>query len=101
MDRERGKTGTYQWNSDFSLWKGTVIPAVLDTGINTDLPRQVIATVTENIYSSNNGNYILIPQGSRVFLPITILLSLTGRTAFKLFGTRLFVLTDLKSISEA
>ena len=67
MDKERGKAGTYQWNSDFSLWKGTVIPAVLDTGINTDLPGQVIATVTENVYSSNNGNYILIPQGSRLF----------------------------------
>lgn len=67
LDKERGKTGTYQWNSDFSLWKGTVIPAVLDTGINTDLPGQVIATVTQNVYSSNNGNYILIPQGSRLF----------------------------------
>ena len=67
LDKERGKTGTYQWNSDFSLWKGTVIPAVLDTGINTDLPGVVIATVTENVYSSNNGNYILIPQGSKLF----------------------------------
>ena len=67
LDKERGKTGTYQWNSDFSLWKGTVIPAVLDTGIDTDLPGVVIATVTENVYSSNNGNYILIPQGSRLF----------------------------------
>ena len=67
LDKERGKTGTYQWNSEFSLWKGTVIPAVLDSGINTDLPGQVIATVTQNIYSSNNGNYILIPQGSKLF----------------------------------
>ncbi len=67
LDKDRGQTGTYQWNSDFSLWKGTVIPAVLDTGINTDLPGQVIATVTQNIYSSNNGKYILIPQGSRLF----------------------------------
>ena len=40
---------------------------MLDTGINTDLPGQVIATVTQNIYSSNNGKYILIPQGSRLF----------------------------------
>lgn len=67
MEKSRGAAGAYQWNSDFSLWKGTVIPAVLDTGINTNLPGQVIATVTENVFSSNNGNYILIPQGSRLF----------------------------------
>lgn len=67
LEKNRGTAGAYQWNSDFSLWKGTVISAVLDTGINTNLPGEVIATVTENIYSSNNGNYILIPQGSRLY----------------------------------
>lgn len=64
MNKERGNGGQYQWNSDFTLWKGTVIPAVLDTGINTDLPGMLKATVTTNVYSSNNGKYILVPQGS-------------------------------------
>ncbi len=64
MNKNAGNGGNYQWNSEFSLWKGTVIPAVLDTGINTDLPGSLKATVTTNIYSSNNGKYILIPQGS-------------------------------------
>ncbi len=64
MNRNRENGGQYQWNSEFTLWKGTVIPAVLDTGINTDLPGMLKATVTTNIYSSNNGKYVLIPQGS-------------------------------------
>lgn len=64
LSKNSGSGGNYQWNSEFSLWKGTVIPAVLDTGINTDLPGTLKATVTTNIFSSNNGKYILIPQGS-------------------------------------
>lgn len=64
MNKDRGNGGQYQWNSEFTLWKGTVIPAVLDTGINTDLPGMLKATVTTNVYSSNNGKYILVPQGS-------------------------------------
>lgn len=67
MNRNTDNAGSYQWNSDFTLWKGTVIPAVLDIGINTDLPGFVTATVTTNVYSSNNGRYLLIPQGSRLF----------------------------------
>lgn len=67
MNRSSENAGSYTWNSDYSLWKGTIIPAVLDTGINTDNPGQIIATVTTNIYSSNNGQYLLIPQGSRLF----------------------------------
>ncbi len=64
MNKNKENGGQYQWNSEYSLWKGTVIPAVLDTGINTDLPGMLKATVTTNIYSSNNGKYILVPQGS-------------------------------------
>ena len=67
MNRAKGEGGKYQWNSEFSLWKGTVISAVLDTGINTNLPGVVKATVTTNVYSSNNGKYLLIPQGSQLF----------------------------------
>ena len=59
--------GNYRWNSLYSLWKGTVIPAVLETGINTDLPGVVTAKVTQNVYSSQDGQYLLIPQGSKLF----------------------------------
>lgn len=64
---KNGIGGNYQWNAEYSLWKGTVISAVLDTGINTDLPGQVMAHVTKSVYSSQNGEYLLIPQGSRLF----------------------------------
>ena len=45
---------------------GTVIPAALVTGINSDLPGQVIATVTQPIYDTATGRILLIPQGSRL-----------------------------------
>lgn len=60
-------TSGYQWNSAYTLWKGTIIPAVLETGINSDLPGAVIARVTKNVYSSLDGTYLLIPEGSRLY----------------------------------
>ncbi len=48
------------------LLQGTVVPAVLLTGINSDLPGQVSAQVSENVYDSKTGNALLIPQGSRL-----------------------------------
>jgi type IV secretion system protein VirB10 len=55
--------GGYYIGED-TLWIGTIIPAVLVTGINTDLPGEVIARVTENIYDSHTGRHLLIPQGT-------------------------------------
>ncbi len=52
--------------SPYELMTGTVIPAALVTGINSDLPGQMIATVTQNVYDTVTGNYLLIPQGSRM-----------------------------------
>lgn len=46
------------------LWVGTIIPAVLETAINTDLPGNVIARVTQNVYDSHTGKKLLIPQGT-------------------------------------
>jgi type IV secretion system protein VirB10 len=45
---------------------GAVIPAALITGIRSDLPGQVTAQVTENVYDSPTGKYLLIPQGSKL-----------------------------------
>jgi type IV secretory pathway VirB10-like protein len=52
--------------SPYTVTAGTVIPAALVTGINSDLPGQVIATVTQPIYDTATGRYLLIPQGSRL-----------------------------------
>jgi type IV secretion system protein VirB10 len=49
---------------DNVLWIGTIIPAVLVTAINTDLPGNVIARVTQNIYDSRTGRRLLVPQGT-------------------------------------
>jgi len=49
---------------DDALWIGTVIPAVLVTAINTDLPGNVIARVTQNVYDSRTGKNLLVPQGT-------------------------------------
>src|SRR6185312_11662520 len=52
--------------SPFQVMAGTVIPAALVTGINSDLPGQVIASVTEPVYDTATGRFLLIPQGSRL-----------------------------------
>lgn len=45
---------------------GTVIPAALITGIRSDLPGQITAQVTQNVYDSPTGRLLLIPQGARL-----------------------------------
>jgi len=48
------------------LQAGSVIPAALITGIRSDLPGQISAQVTQNVYDSPTGRILLIPQGARL-----------------------------------
>jgi type IV secretory pathway VirB10-like protein len=48
------------------LQAGAVIPAALLTGLRSDLPGQVSAQVTEDVYDSPSGKILLIPQGARL-----------------------------------
>jgi type IV secretory pathway VirB10-like protein len=48
------------------LQAGAVISAALITGIRSDLPGQITAQVTENIYDSPTGRILLVPQGTRL-----------------------------------
>lgn len=70
--REQGRTHIYASGklvtprSPYELLAGTVIPAALLTGIDSDLPGNIIATVTENVYDTVTGRTLLIPQGSRL-----------------------------------
>lgn len=48
------------------LQAGAIIPAALITGIRSDLPGQITAQVTENVYDSPTGRILLIPQGTRI-----------------------------------
>lgn len=52
--------------SRYVLQAGAVIPAALVTGIRSDLPGQITAQVTENVYDSPTGRYLLIPQGAKL-----------------------------------
>ncbi|MDA7417073.1 TrbI/VirB10 family protein [Xenophilus arseniciresistens] len=52
--------------SPYQVMAGTVIPAALVTGIKSDLPGDVIAMVTEPVYDTATGRYLLIPQSSRI-----------------------------------
>ncbi|WP_441293545.1 TrbI/VirB10 family protein [Chromohalobacter israelensis] len=53
-------------DSPYQVMAGTVIAAVLVTGIKSDLPGDVIATVTEPVYDTATGQHLLVPQGSRI-----------------------------------
>lgn len=53
-------------SSAYVIQTGTVIPAALITGIRSDLPGQITAQVTQNIYDSPTGRLLLIPQGARL-----------------------------------
>lgn len=52
--------------STSTLQAGSVIPAALITGIRSDLPGQITAQVTANVYDSLTGRILLIPQGARL-----------------------------------
>jgi type IV secretion system protein TrbI len=53
--------------SPYELKRGSVIPATLITGINSDLPGRITAQVSQNVYDSATGRQLLIPQGSKLF----------------------------------
>ena len=52
--------------SAFTVMAGSIVPAVLISGINSDLPGPILAQVRQNVLDSATGRAILIPQGSRL-----------------------------------
>jgi type IV secretion system protein VirB10 len=83
--------------SPYQVMAGTIIPAALVTGINSDLPGQVIATVTEAVYDMATGRFLLIPQGSRLIGRYDSQVAF-GQRRLLLVWTRL-ILPDTSSIS--
>lgn len=53
--------------SPYELKRGSVIPATLISGINSDLPGRITAHVSQNVYDSATGQRLLIPQGAKLF----------------------------------
>jgi len=81
--------------SPYQVIAGTVIPAALVKGIKSDLPGDVIATVTETVYDTATGRYPLIPQGSRLLGRYNSQVSY-GRTRIQMVWHRL-ILPDTSS----
>ena len=52
--------------SPYELKAGTVIPAALLTAVDSEREGRVMAVVTENVFDTVSGNYLLIPQGARL-----------------------------------
>jgi len=52
--------------SRYEIKAGTIIPSLMITGLNSDLPGQIVAQVRENVYDTVSGRFLLIPQGTRL-----------------------------------
>jgi type IV secretory pathway VirB10-like protein len=52
--------------SELEVKAGSIIPIPLVTGINSDLEGNIIAQVNSNVWDSRTGDYLLIPQGTKV-----------------------------------
>ena len=52
--------------SRYEIKAGWEIPAVLEQALNSDLPGELKALVSSNVYDTASGRYLLIPQGSRL-----------------------------------
>lgn len=53
--------------SPYQVMAGTFIPAVLETGLNSDLPGYSTAVVRQNVYDTVTGTFLLIPKGTKIF----------------------------------
>jgi type IV secretory pathway VirB10-like protein len=52
--------------SRYEIKAGWEIPAVLEQALNSDLPGELKALVSSNVYDTASGRYLLIPQGARL-----------------------------------
>ena len=53
--------------SQYQLMSGTLIPGVMISAASSELPGDLVAQVTQDVYDSVTGRYLLIPQGSKLF----------------------------------
>lgn len=52
--------------SKYEIKAGGIIPGIMVTGINSDLPGTMTANIREDVYDTVTGKYLLIPKGTRV-----------------------------------
>ena len=76
-DKEQffNRSGRDEWLSPYTreagrpceIKTGTVIPGIMVSGINSDLPGSLIAQVSQNVYDTATGHHLLIPQGAKLY----------------------------------
>ena len=65
MSSFSGRSG-YDQLTNHDIAPGTIVTMLLKTGINSDLPGQIVAEVTQNVFDSLTGRNLLIPKGTRL-----------------------------------
>ena len=85
--------------SPFVVQAGTIIPAALITGIRSDLPGQITAQVTENIFDTPTGRAKLVPQGAKLIGMYDSQVSI-GQSRVLLVWTRLIMLNGRSIVLE-
>lgn len=85
--------------SPYVLQAGSVIPAALITGIRSDLPGEVTAQVTDDVFDSPTGKIRLIPQGARLVGQYDAQVSF-GQSRVLLVWTRLIMPSGRSIVSE-
>ena len=66
LPEEYSKFSVVSPRSLLELKSGTLLPCVLISGLNSDLPGNMIAQISENVWDTATGKYLLIPRGSRL-----------------------------------
>lgn len=54
-------------NSPYTIFQGATIPAVLMTSVNSQLPGQITAVVSQDVYDGVSGSHLIVPKGSNLY----------------------------------
>lgn len=75
FDRKASKGRSDRWSLDsdvepprtaYEVRTGSVIPATMISGINSEIPGQIVAQVSQDIFDTPTGRHRLVPQGSKL-----------------------------------
>lgn len=67
MDRFRLDESLRSPATPYEIKTGTLVPGIMVSAINSDLPGNIVGQVSQNVYDTESGRYVLIPQGTRLF----------------------------------
>ena len=59
-------SGRIDTTSVYVIQAGTVVPAVLINGLDTRMSGDVVAQIRQDVYDSQTGSHLLLPQGSKL-----------------------------------